>query len=62
MKTRLANLGTIVACCLVLALDGGFIRTQSGTTSTKDEAVLVIEGSVREVFNSPRRDRVDYLV
>src|SRR5271155_2050948 len=28
----------------------------------KRDAALVVDGNVREVFRSPRRDRVDYLV
>jgi serine protease Do len=35
---------------------------QNRASATRDDAVVVIDGIVREVFRSPRQDRVDYLV
>jgi serine protease Do len=37
-------------------------RAQTVEPATKDQATLVIEGVVREVFQSARADRIDYLV
>jgi serine protease Do len=62
MKTREATLGVVVAAAASLGLVGGSTRAQQRGTPSKDEAVLVVDGVVREVFRSVRRDRVDYLV
>ncbi len=61
MKTRNAKATAVVAAAL-LGLLGGSARAEQAGAPSKGEAALVVEGVVREVFQSPRRDRIDYLV
>ena len=60
MPSRLWVPGSIVLAVLVSEPDR--TRAQDRTPVTRDEAVLSVDGVVREVFQSPRRDRVDYIV
>jgi S1-C subfamily serine protease len=45
-----------------LASNLGPVCAQDRTPPTRDDAVLSVDGVVREVFQSVRRDRVDYIV
>ncbi len=60
MPSRLWVHGSMVLAILVSEPD--CTRAQDRAPVTKDEAVLSVDGIVREVFQSPRRDRVDYIV
>ena len=60
MPSRLWVPGSIVLA--VLVSEPARTRAQDRTPATRDEAVLSVDGVVREVFQSPRRDRVDYIV
>ncbi len=62
MKTREAKSVVVVAAAALLGLAGGPARAEQRGSLSKDDAVLVVDGVVREVFRSQRRDRVDYLV
>jgi S1-C subfamily serine protease len=61
MRVREAKSVFVMAASL-LGLAGGPARAEQRGAVPKDEATLVVDGVVREVFRSPRRDRVDYLV
>ena len=54
--------GAVISAAVVLVLWGTAAVGQDPGATTRDDAVLVADGVVREVFRSPRRDRVDYLV
>ena len=60
MPSRLWVPGSIVLAVLVSEPDR--TRAQDRSPVTRDEAVLSVDGVVREVFQSPRRDRIDYVV
>ena len=57
-----AAIGAVISAAVVLVLWGTAAVGQDPGATTRDDAVLVADGVVREVFRSPRRDRVDYLV
>src|SRR5271155_4623000 len=60
VNSRLWMAGVTFAAAL---LSGpGRTNAQDRTPSTKDDAVLSIDGVVREVFQSARKDRVDLIV
>jgi S1-C subfamily serine protease len=46
----------------VLSFGVGIAPAQDVAGATRDDAVLVVDGVVREVFRSSRQDRVDYVV
>jgi predicted metalloprotease with PDZ domain len=46
----------------VLASDRAFAMAQDRTPATRDDAVVTVDGVVREIFQSARQDRVDYIV
>ena len=62
MKTDHTRRGAVISVGSVLALLCIAALGQDRGVATRDEAVLIVDGAVREVFRSPRRDRVDYLV
>jgi S1-C subfamily serine protease len=56
----------VVDCAVAVAAVLGFwcsaAAAQERGATTRDDAALVVDGTVREIFASPRSDRVDYLV
>jgi serine protease Do len=62
MRTHVACVGSAVLAGSVLGLLGSIAHGQFHGAATRNDAVLVADGTVREVFRSPRQDRVDYLV
>jgi hypothetical protein len=62
MNTSIPRTGAIVSTVAVLGLWSIAAMGQERGASSRDDAVLIVDGVVREVFRSPRQDRVDYLV
>jgi serine protease Do len=62
MRTHVACVGSVVLAGAVLGLLGAMAHGQDQGVLTRNDAVLVVDGTVREIFRSPRQDRVDYLV
>ncbi len=60
VPSRLWVAGSVIFALLVSEPDR--VRAQDRTAATRDDAVLSIDGVVREVFQSPRRDRIDFIV
>ena len=60
MPSGLWVYGSIVLA--ILASEPDRTRAQDQKPVTRDEAVLSVDGVVREVFQSSRRDRIDYIV
>src|SRR5690242_11664491 len=55
--------GSAVLVVAVLCSDVSRLASaQDRAASTRDDAVLVVDGVVREVFQSARRDRTDFVV
>jgi serine protease Do len=52
----------VAAALAVLGFSAAVALAQQAGGTSKNEAALVIDGVVREVFRSQRQDRVDYLV
>jgi S1-C subfamily serine protease len=61
MKRRKVEIVLGFSTLVVSWLAGGLVRGQPAGAS-KAEAVLVVDGLVREIFTSRRQDRLDYLV
>src|SRR6516164_6956076 len=62
MKTAIYR-GAAVLLVAVLYNDVSRLASaQDRGASTRDDAVLVVDGVVREVFQSARRDRTDFVV
>ena len=62
MDTNVSRSAAAVSAAVVLSLWGGSALGQDRGGFTRDDAVLVVDGVVREVFRSSRQDRVDFLV
>jgi serine protease Do len=60
VASRVCMAGAIVAAVFVSQPDRA--RAQDRTPATREEAVLSVDGTVREVFQSARQDRVDFIV
>ena len=52
----------VLIIAAVLASESGHATAQNRAPATRDEAVLSVDGVVREIFQSVRQDRVDYIV
>jgi serine protease Do len=62
MKTDMKRSGAIISVTSVWVLWCTAAAGQNRDVATRDAAVLIVDGVVREVFRSPRQDRLDYLV
>ena len=62
MCTNVVRVGSVVLAAAVLGLTGAIAHGQDQGVLTRNDAVLVVDGTVREIFRSPRQNRVDYLV
>jgi S1-C subfamily serine protease len=62
MSKNMLRLAVVVPAAVVLGLGGRSALGQDRGPMTRNDAVLVVDGVVREVFRSPRQARVDYLV
>jgi S1-C subfamily serine protease len=62
MNTNWSRLAALVPAAVVLGFGGTGALAQDSGALTRNDAVLVVDGVVREVFRSPRQERVDYLV
>ena len=58
----ISRVGAVVSTVAVGVFGARRRGPGSRNGQTRDDAVLVVDGIVREVFRSPRQDRVDYLV
>ena len=59
--SRLRSALVVIVTAVALS-DPGVVAAQDRANATRDDAVLIVDGVVREVFQSPRRDRVDLIV
>jgi serine protease Do len=62
MNAFISRSGMVVLAVAVCGLWSIAALGQQPGVSTRDDAVLIVDGIVREVFRSPRPDRLDYLV
>jgi serine protease Do len=62
MKTNITRATAGITLAAVLGLGYAAAPGQERALANRDDAALVVDGVVREVFRSRRRDRVDYLV
>ena len=59
--SRLRSALVVIVTAVALSTRG-VVAAQDRANATRDDAVLIVDGVVREVFQSPRRDRVDLIV
>jgi serine protease Do len=62
MHKNVSRAESIVLAVAILGVGGAIAHGQEQGALTRNDAVLVVDGTVREIFRSPRRDRVDSLV
>jgi S1-C subfamily serine protease len=62
MKTRMGKLVGVVTAAVALCLSGQAARGQDRGTGVRDDAALVLDGTVRDVFRNARPDRPGFLV
>ena len=62
MHENVFRAGSFVLAAAILGVGGATAHGQDQGVLTRNDAVLVVDGIVREIFRSPRRDRVDYVV
>ena len=63
MNTSMIRIGGFIAASVAVgSLWCVAAAGQVPENPTRDDAVVIIDGTVREVFRSPRQDRLDYLV
>jgi serine protease Do len=62
MNTFISRIGTMVLTVSGCGLWCIAAVGQETGRATRDDAVLIVDGIVREVFRSQRQDRLDYLV
>ncbi len=62
MQRKISKFGNVMAAIGALAFGIAAASGQERGQATRNDAVLVVDGVVREVFRSVRQDRVDYLV
>jgi serine protease Do len=62
MKTDISRSRAVISVASVLVLWCKSAAGQAPGAATRDDAVMVVDGVIREVFRSQRQDRLDYLV
>jgi serine protease Do len=62
MRTDMGRVVGVVISALALCLPATVARGQDRGAAVRDEAVLLIDGTVREIFRSARPDRPGFLV
>ena len=62
MYTSISRVSAVVSTAVFGGLWCLAAMGQDRENQTRDDAVLIVDGIVREVFRSPRQDRLDYLV
>lgn len=62
MKTAIYRGAAVLVMAVLCNVVSRQASGQERGASTRDDAILVVDGAVREVFQSARRDRTDYVV
>jgi S1-C subfamily serine protease len=62
MKTAIYRGAAVLVVAVLCNVVSRQASGQDRGASTRDDAVLVVDGAVRELFQSARRDRTDYIV